>query len=575
MAEGVDPQDADEQDAVEQEADEQEAGEPGRLEEAAGHKLGVGRRDRPRIFRDAADAATDNDVPYWAVLTLSGAIAALGLAMGSSAVVIGAMLVAPLLAPVMGLSMALSVGDARLALQVTAVVAGSTAAVVAVSALLTMALPFQAVTPEILSRTRPSTLDLAVAVFSGLVGGVVTVSRESRLSAAIPGVAVAVALIPPLAAAGFGIGSEGNGDIVFGSMLLYGANLAGIVLSGMAVFMVVGMHRADVVRAARAWHEEPRTNGIARLVCRVPGLQRLGVFGSAGGRAAMVLAFAAALAIPLTSTLRQMGREVRVRQAVTDAESLLRDPGRTSVLGSTLTFGDDATRVNLRIATAVWVDEAKRQEFERQASEAAGEPVRLVLEQLPATAGGVEDLAGILPGRSPSAGPRAMEPLVDLLERSRSLITRSVAELPMPDGARPAGAGLLFHTGDEATLEVAYLATEPLDRQAVSILARSLRSSLGAPELDVTFTHLGVGALRLDPAGDATAVDSIRSLLRRYRGLRLELLAGTTVDSAAVAATLRALGPSQPDDGRIALIAVPGDSVVVRLLGMRPDNEEE
>ena len=66
------------------------------IEEAAGEQLGVQQWDRPAIFRESADAATDNSLPYWLVLVLSGAIATLGLALNSSAVVIGAMIVAPL-----------------------------------------------------------------------------------------------------------------------------------------------------------------------------------------------------------------------------------------------------------------------------------------------------------------------------------------------------------------------------------------------------------------------------------------------------------------------------------------------
>src|SRR5690606_5078773 len=98
------------------------------IEEAATEKLGMARWDRPAIFREAAAAATENQLPYWAVLVLSGAIATLGLAIDSSAVVIGAMLVAPLLAPVVGLALALAVGDGRLALQTAVVVIGSTIA---------------------------------------------------------------------------------------------------------------------------------------------------------------------------------------------------------------------------------------------------------------------------------------------------------------------------------------------------------------------------------------------------------------------------------------------------------------
>ncbi|HUF26155.1 MAG TPA: DUF389 domain-containing protein, partial [Gemmatimonadaceae bacterium] len=121
------------------------------VEDAAGERLGVRRRDRPSIFREIAETAVDNGLPYWTVLVLSGAIATLGLALDSSAVVIGAMLVAPLVAPIVGLALALAVGDARLAAQSSAVVLGSTVAVVLVAAALTAAIPFETITVEISS----------------------------------------------------------------------------------------------------------------------------------------------------------------------------------------------------------------------------------------------------------------------------------------------------------------------------------------------------------------------------------------------------------------------------------------
>lgn len=170
--------------------------EPGPIEEVAVEQLGVEPRDRPLIFRDAAEAAIDNGLSYWLVLILSGAIATLGLAMNSAAVVIGAMLVAPLLGPIVGLSLALAVGDSRLALQSSAIVGASLVVVIATAAGLTALLPFRTLTLEISARIHPTTLDLGVAVCSGMVGALVTIARGHRLSAAIPGVAVAVALIP-------------------------------------------------------------------------------------------------------------------------------------------------------------------------------------------------------------------------------------------------------------------------------------------------------------------------------------------------------------------------------------------
>ena len=246
---------------------------------------------------------------------LSGAIATLGLGLDQTAVVIGAMLVAPLLGPLLGLSLALAVGDGRLAVQTGLTIVTGAAGVIALAAVLTFVLPFQDMTSEIAARTRPTTLDLGIAVFSGLAGAVVTVSREKRLSASIPGVAIAVALIPPLGVAGFAIGTQ-RWDLLQGPLLLFGANLGGIVLSGMGAFLLVGMHRNDVLEAARQWHRDTDLPGLAGRIDRSASLANLRVFESTWARVGLVLVFIAAVSIPLTTSLRQVVRETRVERAV-------------------------------------------------------------------------------------------------------------------------------------------------------------------------------------------------------------------------------------------------------------------
>ena len=226
-----------------------------RVQTATAEALSVESWDRPGAAREAAASATDTDLPYWMILMISGAIASFGVAIDSAAVVIGAMLIAPLLAPVVGLALALATGDGRLMVQTAAVVLASMVVVVATGVIVAWTLPFQTLTAEITSRTSPTAIDLRIAIFSGLAGALVTVARRKRLSAAIPGVAISVALIPPLAVTGFGIGM-GNADVVRGSLLLYEANLAGIVLSGMALFLLVGMHRTSVLDALRDHQEE-------------------------------------------------------------------------------------------------------------------------------------------------------------------------------------------------------------------------------------------------------------------------------------------------------------------------------
>jgi uncharacterized hydrophobic protein (TIGR00271 family) len=522
--------------------DDDAPGETSPIEEAAGERLGVERWDRPLIFREAADAAVDNGLPYWLVLALSGAIATLGLALDSSAVVIGAMLVAPLLGPIVGLSLALAVGDSRLALQSFAVVGGSVVVVIATAAGLTAILPFHTLTLEISSRVRPTTLDLGVAVCSGLVGALVTLARGKRLSAAIPGVAVAVALIPPMAVAGFGMVAGWHTEVVWGALLLLGANLAGIVLSGVALFLLVGMHRADVVEAARAWHAGSSPNGVARLVCRLPGIDRADVFGSALGRGGLVFGFVVALAIPLSAAFSEVVREARVQGAVETATTLLEDDGTTSVVWRQIEMFQDSAVARVRVATAQGVSAEAREAFRRRATELAGEPVALRLEQLPAPAD-ASALQALLRGGG-DRGRRDDEPAwPETVARAREALARAAWNLPFPEGAEAIAVTLRVEGGHDPAVadsaEVLYLAPQQLEPQTVEVLGRSLRQAVGHPELRTAFLRAGPAAMMIEP-GDTVGIRAVVDLLLRYPDLRVAVRSAAA-DSTARDSVLRAL----------------------------------
>jgi uncharacterized hydrophobic protein (TIGR00271 family) len=518
------------------------------------------RWDRRAIYSDTADAAVDNGFAYWSVLVLSGAIATLGLAVDSPAVVIGAMLVAPLLGPIMGLSLALAVGDSRLALQSAAVVGGSLIVVMATAAGLTLLLPFRTLTLEITARIHPTTLDLGIAVCSGLVGALVTVVRGSRLSTAIPGVAVAVALIPPLAVAGFGMGAGWQGRVIWGALLLLGANLAGIVLSGVVVFLVVGMHRDDAVLAARQWHAQATPNGIARLVCRLPVVGRADVFGSAVGRALLVAGFVALLAVPLTAALKEVVRESRVRGAVSDALALLETDGATSILWHDVELGADSALARVRVATSVGVGGEAREAFRRRASELAGEPIRLRLEQLPAAAGDASSLRALLRGGQRQRA-EADVAWPETLGRARTLLEQAAWSLPWPAGVHAVGVSLRLDNSLAAgsdSVEVVYLGAVPLQAQTLDVLANVLRRSVGHAELRVTFARAGPAVVELERPNNApvsradmaqvlesdAALDTVLRVLRRYPGLRPQITSapGDSVMRAALLEAIRSTG---------------------------------
>ncbi len=177
---------------------------------------------------------------FYAMVAASTVIAAFGLIMNSTAVVIGAMLVAPLMTPIMGIALALVRGDASLlGRAVRAEIAGVLLAV-AISACLGFLVPELEATEEMLSRTQPNLLDLLVAVLAGFAGAYAMV--DEHISPALPGVAIAVAIVPPLANTGLCI-SLGAYHGASGSFLLFFANFLSILLVASAIFFASGMAR--------------------------------------------------------------------------------------------------------------------------------------------------------------------------------------------------------------------------------------------------------------------------------------------------------------------------------------------
>ncbi len=171
------------------------------------------------------------------LLSLSIVIAVMGLSLDSPAVVIGAMLIAPLMTPVVAFAAAVAMGWPRWMARMGGVVLVASVGSVALAWLLASLLPTSDLTREVLSRTSPDARDLLVAIAAGAAGAYAMVRED--LSAALPGVAVAVALVPPLA--GIGVVLEaGRYDLAVGAMLLYTANLVAIVVSGVAVLLATG-----------------------------------------------------------------------------------------------------------------------------------------------------------------------------------------------------------------------------------------------------------------------------------------------------------------------------------------------
>ena len=251
------------------------------------------------LFRPAADLHQEADesrqfdVVYFAMLVLSSLIALLGLLLNSPAVIIGAMLISPLMGPILACGLALTAADWNIGKKAARNVGLSVAEAIVITVFATFLSPLREATAEILARTNPNLMDLLIAFFSGIAGTLALASRKTTMTI-LPGVAIATALIPPLATVGYGIGTA-QGAIASGAFMLFLTNFAAIVLSAGLVFLTIG------VRPQSAGADGQHFIARYRIVIAV--LVLLG------------------LSVPLMRTLRNAAQQAKLR---TEVSNLLR-----------------------------------------------------------------------------------------------------------------------------------------------------------------------------------------------------------------------------------------------------------
>lgn len=257
------------------------------------------------------------DLDFYMLISLATIIAALGLIVNSPAVVIGAMLVAPLMSPMVGTGLAVVLGDTRfIRLSLGAVARGVVLSILvgAAAGLLSINQP---ATSELLARTQPTLIDLAIALFSGLAGAY-ALSR-SDAAGALPGVAIAAALVPPLATVGISLTAGRFGE-AFGAMLLFTANFVAISSATALMFLILGFRPTTTHKARRT------------------------VQARSGQVALISLALVSALILGFTYQLAQeQAREARINEVVEDkladiADATLDEPPTTTFENGLLTL---------------------------------------------------------------------------------------------------------------------------------------------------------------------------------------------------------------------------------------------
>jgi uncharacterized hydrophobic protein (TIGR00271 family) len=235
---------------------------------------------------------------FWILLTLASVIASAGVGGDSTATVIGAMIVAPLMTPILGTMLAVILADrANLGRCVLLVATGALAAI-AIGFLVGLAIPGDVVADtnaQVAARVTPRLIDLLAALATGVVGSVALV--RSDISDTLPGVAIAISLVPPLTVVGLTLEAGETGQAT-GALLLFATNVMAILVTGIGVMALYGVHKAA---------EAERPAGVRAVNRR---------------RAITVIAASLALiAIPLSATSTRIAtdrsRESDVRAAAT------------------------------------------------------------------------------------------------------------------------------------------------------------------------------------------------------------------------------------------------------------------
>ncbi len=389
--------------------------------------VGIDATTRIQTVEEMLDLNARRAPAYWIQLVLASGIAILGLVLNSTAVVIGAMLVSPLMGPIVELGMGFAVGSSYLVIRSALRVAMSIVVVVTGTALFTLALPFHEVTNEIATRTVPTALDLMVAVFCALTAAYTTVRKTSDTTAAAAGTAIGIALVPPVCVIGYGIGTA-NASVTAGSTLLFTANMSAILVFTVFSFLALGYNEVDA-ETLEAEALTSRATRFDRIAERGQALLKR-VFATryaALTRVLVPVVFLAAVYVPLSSALQEVTWQVQRRAAVTRILQNLAPNAVQQVLrveqGSVelrlLVVTDDVGPVDLerRLTTAI-------------AAATGVEPVVQVVA--------VPDIAALARARTAQSEPTPVaSALVPAVEQARARLATTLAR------AWPAGAGQL------------------------------------------------------------------------------------------------------------------------------------
>lgn len=230
-------------------------------------------RMRSSLFLTEGQDSNRKLSKFWVLIVLSAIIASAGVIADSTATVIGAMIVAPLMTPILGTALSVVLSVRRLIILNIGLVLAGAVIVIAIGYLLGLTAPTPLTaesSSQIASRISPRLIDLVAALATGVVGAFATVRAD--ISDTLPGVAIAISLVPPLAVVGLTLESV-QLDEAMGALLLFGTNVSAIIATGTIIFLIYRVRSAAAELGMRLGQFKVKTVAVvvgAVLVLTVP-----------------------------------------------------------------------------------------------------------------------------------------------------------------------------------------------------------------------------------------------------------------------------------------------------------------
>jgi uncharacterized hydrophobic protein (TIGR00271 family) len=510
--------------------------------------LGVSPQRKEEVYLELSKSVTLRDPSYWLQILFAAGIATLGLVLDSPAVIIGAMLISPLMGPILGGGLAFASGDLILGLRASIMLLLSCIAAIAFSVLLVGFLPFKEMTGEIAARTQPNTLDLVVALFSGAVGSMAVCKEAKGVVTSVPGVAIAVALMPPLCVVGYGIGvavslngAEGM-RVARGGGLLFLTNLVAITFTAMIVFLVLHIDTKQVKERVREWRSEDKESVLARyLLMRFRVSDKMRSIGGLSSRLMMILAAIALLLIPLTQSLSQLKGEIgrkqqenRVRRAATQLwqnhyEKLPGGEVRSFLDSLAISEADGKLTLALRVFDTQPYTDAEKTEYTRLVAERLDIPsdsVRLQLIEIPTA-------AALLAAKAREERGDAPPPTVAQLRASFwQGVEAAMQGVRLPPSAQMIGYRIVTGSAEPTRLVIVYLGERDIESDAQALIAEEVRARLAIPNTETNCERIqsffGPLVFRRNqaalPAGVSHLLDQIGLMLKQHPALQAEIV---------------------------------------------------